>query len=70
MEKVTRRVLKRWNDDAQDHSELGAALNGFSLNESGSGRGGDGVGAPLLAGALERTWGRRWMLHIYPPRNW
>jgi hypothetical protein len=35
MEKVTRRSLKRWSDDAQDHSELGAALNGFSLNESG-----------------------------------
>lgn len=35
MEKVTRRALKRWSDDAHDHSELGAALNGFSLNESG-----------------------------------
>lgn len=44
MEKITRRTLKRWSDDAQDHSELGAALNGFSLNESG----------PLSA-AIEKT---------------
>ncbi|TRM65203.1 hypothetical protein BD626DRAFT_488020 [Schizophyllum amplum] len=34
MEKVTRRVIKRWADAAQDHADLGAALNGFSLNES------------------------------------
>ncbi|PFH51041.1 hypothetical protein AMATHDRAFT_143487 [Amanita thiersii Skay4041] len=34
MEKVTRRVNKRWADYAEDHSDLGAALNGFSLNES------------------------------------
>ena len=44
MEKVTRRALKRWSDDAQDHSELGAALNGFSLNESGE-----------LSASIERT---------------
>jgi hypothetical protein len=44
MEKVTRRTLKRWNDDAQDHAELGAALNGFSLNEEGK-----------LAAAVEKT---------------
>jgi hypothetical protein len=44
MEKVTRRSLKRWSDDAQDHSELGAALNGFSLNESGE-----------LSAAIEKT---------------
>ncbi|KAI0675433.1 hypothetical protein C8Q78DRAFT_1181384 [Trametes maxima] len=35
MEKVTRRTMKRWSDLAQDHAELGATLNGFSLNESG-----------------------------------
>ncbi|TFL05433.1 hypothetical protein BDV98DRAFT_561998 [Pterulicium gracile] len=35
MEKVTRRTLKRWTEHAQDQSDLGAALNGFSLNESG-----------------------------------
>ncbi|KAH9933326.1 uncharacterized protein B0H18DRAFT_1092886 [Fomitopsis serialis] len=35
MEKVTRRTMKRWSDYAQDHSDLGATLNGFSLNESG-----------------------------------
>ncbi|KAL1746821.1 hypothetical protein HDZ31DRAFT_80959 [Schizophyllum fasciatum] len=34
MEKVTRRVVKRWADAAQDYADLGAALNGFSLNES------------------------------------
>ncbi|KAG9312889.1 hypothetical protein JVU11DRAFT_6322 [Chiua virens] len=44
MEKVTRRTLKRWSETAQDYSELGAALNGFSLNESGS-----------LATAMEKT---------------
>ncbi|KAH7914639.1 hypothetical protein BJ138DRAFT_1143565 [Hygrophoropsis aurantiaca] len=44
MEKVTRRTLKRWSENAQDYSELGAALNGFSLNESGA-----------LASAMEKT---------------
>ncbi|KAI0084499.1 hypothetical protein BDY19DRAFT_898508 [Irpex rosettiformis] len=34
LEKVSRRTMKRWSDFAQDHAELGAALNGFSLNES------------------------------------
>lgn len=33
MEKVSRRAVKRWSDLAQDHADLGAALNGFSLNE-------------------------------------
>ncbi|KAF9462950.1 hypothetical protein BDZ94DRAFT_660364 [Collybia nuda] len=44
MEKVTRRVIKRWSDHAQDHADLGAALNGFSLNESSD-----------LSGAIEKT---------------
>ncbi|KAJ7035660.1 hypothetical protein C8F04DRAFT_514622 [Mycena alexandri] len=44
MEKVTRRALKRWSDHAQDHADLGAALNGFSLHESGE-----------LSGAIEKT---------------
>ncbi|KAI0924016.1 hypothetical protein AcW1_006799 [Taiwanofungus camphoratus] len=44
MEKVTRRTLKRWSDFAQDHAELGATLNGFSLNETGQ-----------LSTALEKT---------------
>ncbi|KAG2344121.1 hypothetical protein BDR05DRAFT_883145 [Suillus weaverae] len=44
MEKVTRRTLKRWSENAQDYSELGAALNGYSLNESGA-----------LAAAMEKT---------------
>ncbi|EMD39045.1 hypothetical protein CERSUDRAFT_112741 [Gelatoporia subvermispora B] len=44
MEKVTRRTMKRWSDFAQDHSELGATLNGFSLNEQGQ-----------LSTAIEKT---------------
>ncbi|KAJ6624964.1 hypothetical protein B0H10DRAFT_2005063 [Mycena sp. CBHHK59/15] len=44
MEKVTRRALKRWSDQAQDHADLGAALNGFSLHENGD-----------LSGAIEKT---------------
>ncbi|KAL9713774.1 Sorting nexin, cytoplasm-to-vacuole targeting pathway/endosomal sorting [Leucoagaricus gongylophorus] len=44
MEKITRRVIKRWTDYAQDHADLGAALNGFSLNETGA-----------LASAIEKT---------------
>ncbi|KAI0305938.1 hypothetical protein B0F90DRAFT_1808499 [Multifurca ochricompacta] len=44
MEKVTRRTAKRWADYAQDHMELGAIWNGFSLNESGE-----------LATAIEKT---------------
>ncbi|EIW79176.1 hypothetical protein CONPUDRAFT_83461 [Coniophora puteana RWD-64-598 SS2] len=44
MEKVSRRTLKRWADIAQDYSELGAVLNGFSLNETGD-----------LSSALEKT---------------
>ncbi|GJE91123.1 Phox homology domain and BAR domain-containing protein [Phanerochaete sordida] len=44
MEKVTRRSMKRFSDFAQDHAELGAALNAFSLNENGQ-----------LSTAVERT---------------
>ncbi|KAK7031375.1 sorting nexin-41 [Favolaschia claudopus] len=44
MEKVTRRALKRWSDQAQDHADLGAALNAFSLHETGP-----------LSGAIEKT---------------
>ncbi|KAH9989824.1 hypothetical protein BJV77DRAFT_1061114 [Russula vinacea] len=44
MEKVTRRTMKRWADYSQDHMELGAIWNGFSLNESGE-----------LAAAIEKT---------------
>jgi sorting nexin-41/42 len=44
MEKVTRRSMRRWADYAQDHAELGAALNGFSLNENSA-----------LASAIEKT---------------
>ena len=64
MEKVTRRVIKRWSgmldrlfsghvynealinpiEYAHDHADLGAALNGFSLNETNA-----------LSGAIEKT---------------
>ncbi|KAI0726744.1 hypothetical protein C8Q72DRAFT_844338 [Fomitopsis betulina] len=44
MEKVTRRTMKRWSDYAADHSDLGANLNGFSLNETGQ-----------LSTAIEKT---------------
>ncbi|KAI0285903.1 hypothetical protein BGY98DRAFT_943951 [Russula aff. rugulosa BPL654] len=44
MEKVTRRAMKRWSDYSQDHAELGAIWNGFSLNETGE-----------LAAAIEKT---------------
>ena len=63
MEKVTRRVIKRWSgmslcfvfrlhlqlnihpiEYSHDHADLGAALNGFSLNETGT-----------LSGAIEKT---------------
>jgi hypothetical protein len=44
MEKVNRRVVKRWGELAHDKNELGAVLNGFSLTESGE-----------LANALEKV---------------
>ena len=36
--------MKRWSEFAQDYSELGATLNGFSLNETGQ-----------LSTAIEKT---------------
>ncbi len=36
MEKVNRRVAKRWGERATGASELGALLNGFSLESEGS----------------------------------
>lgn len=36
MEKISRRIVKRWSDYTQDHYELGGALNGFYLNEGGT----------------------------------
>ncbi|EPQ28451.1 uncharacterized protein PFL1_03754 [Pseudozyma flocculosa PF-1] len=44
MEKVNRRLMRRWTEASGDYAELGAILNGFSLTESGS-----------LATAIERT---------------
>lgn len=44
MEKVNRRLMRRWTEALTDYAELGAILNGFSLTESGQ-----------LATAIERT---------------
>ncbi|KIS67434.1 uncharacterized protein UMAG_04532 [Mycosarcoma maydis] len=44
MEKVNRRLMRRWTETSTDYAELGAILNGFSLTESGQ-----------LATAIERT---------------
>ena len=44
MEKVNRRLMRRWTEASADYAELGAILNGFSLTESGQ-----------LATAIERT---------------
>lgn len=44
MEKVNRRLMRRWTEASTDYAELGAILNGFSLTESGQ-----------LATAIERT---------------
>jgi hypothetical protein len=35
MEKVNRRVVKRWGERGQDMSELGGVWNGYSLVEGG-----------------------------------
>jgi hypothetical protein len=39
LEKVNRRAMKRWSELSADYAELGAVLNGFSLNEGSSGSG-------------------------------
>ncbi|CDZ97305.1 Membrane coat complex Retromer, subunit VPS5/SNX1, Sorting nexins, and related PX domain-containing proteins [Phaffia rhodozyma] len=44
LEKVNRRIMKRWGENSNDYAELGAVLNGFSLTETGS-----------LSAAIERT---------------
>lgn len=44
MEKVNRRLMRRWTEASTDYAELGAILNGFSLTESGQ-----------LGTAIERT---------------
>jgi hypothetical protein len=57
MEKVNRRTVKRWADRGQGASELGALLNGFSLETKGSLQGavekfGQAVDAEQLTTAL------------------
>ncbi|GAA99121.1 uncharacterized protein L969DRAFT_103164 [Mixia osmundae IAM 14324] len=44
MERINRRLMKRWADFSADHAELGAIMNGFALTE----------GEPL-APAIEKT---------------
>ncbi|OCF42297.1 sorting nexin-41 [Kwoniella heveanensis CBS 569] len=73
MEKVNRRVTKRWGERAQDMSELGAVWNGFSLVEQGKlglavEKVGQAVDAEFLAtAALLQAWERTTTepLHIY-----
>jgi hypothetical protein len=45
MEKVNRRLMKRWSELGADSAELGGLLNGFGLTES----------HPQLSSAIERT---------------
>lgn len=57
MEKINRRVVKRWGERGQGASELGALLNGFSLDNKGSLQGavekfGQAVDAEQLTTAL------------------
>jgi hypothetical protein len=39
MEKINRRTMKRWSELSADYAELGAVMNGFSLNEGSSSSG-------------------------------
>ncbi|GFZ43511.1 Sorting nexin-41 [Saitozyma sp. JCM 24511] len=73
MEKVNRRVVKRWGERATDLSELGAVWNGFSLAEPGKlGLAIEKVGQAvdqeyLQTAALLQAWERTTTepLHIY-----
>ncbi|WWC58736.1 sorting nexin-41 [Kwoniella dejecticola CBS 10117] len=73
MEKVNRRVTKRWTERAGDMSELGAVWNGFSLVEQGKlGEAIEKVGQAvdqeyLATAALLQAWERSTTepLHIY-----
>ncbi|KAK8865924.1 sorting nexin-41 [Kwoniella newhampshirensis] len=73
MEKVNRRMTKRWGERAQDLNELGAVWNGYSLVEQGKlglaiEKVGQAVDAEYLAtAALLQAWERSTTepLHIY-----
>lgn len=39
MEKINRRLMKRWSEISADYAELGGIFNGFGLNEGSSGSG-------------------------------
>ncbi|WVW82294.1 hypothetical protein I302_104300 [Kwoniella bestiolae CBS 10118] len=73
MEKVNRRVTKRWTERAGDMNELGAVWNGFSLVEQGKlGEAVEKVGQAvdqeyLATAALLQAWERTTTepLHIY-----
>ena len=52
MEKVNRRLMKRWSELSADYAELGAVMNGFSLNEGSSG--GNSNAIANLLGERER----------------
>ncbi|KAK4050291.1 Sorting nexin, cytoplasm-to-vacuole targeting pathway/endosomal sorting [Microbotryomycetes sp. JL201] len=58
MEKVNRRLVKRWTDAASDWGELGGGLNGFALRMGEEGAGGldeatEKVGIAVDAGFIE-----------------
>lgn len=53
MEKINRRLMKRWSELSADYAELGAVMNGFSLNE-GSSSGGSTSALASLQGEQER----------------
>ncbi|KAJ9097202.1 Sorting nexin-41 [Naganishia friedmannii] len=73
MEKVNRRVVKRWGERGQGASELGALMNGFSLDNRGTLQGavekfGQAVDAEQLTTALLlQQWERGVTepLHVY-----
>lgn len=73
MEKVNRRLMRRWTEASMDYAELGAILNGFSLTESGQlataiERTGQAADAAYIAtGQMLRTWEEKFTepLHEY-----
>nr|AIC33796.1 Phox domain protein [Puccinia cf. psidii AE-2014] len=58
LEKINRRLMKRWQDHATDQAELGGVLNGFALVEGsivGDGQMSTQEAAEATSAAIERT---------------
>lgn len=53
MEKINRRMMKRWSELSADYAELGAVMNGFSLNEGSNS--GSGSAIANIQGEQERN---------------